>query len=82
MHNVAPNAPAPDPYWQYSLQLPHDERAVPVARSTIRAVLQCYGMRSIADVAEMLTSELVTNAGRYSDGPAWLYGCAMSKGTA
>lgn len=45
---------------------------MPVARSTIRAVLQCYGMRSIADVAEMLTSELVTNAVRYSDGPAWL----------
>ncbi len=51
---------APD--WAYTLQLPHDPRAPGVARATLRAILRTYGLDELAPTAELLTSELVTNA--------------------
>ncbi|WP_371669553.1 ATP-binding protein [Streptomyces sp. NBC_00289] len=58
--------------WAYALQLPHDARAARIARVTLRAVLSGHGMSQLQDDAELLASELVTNAYRYSSGPATL----------
>ncbi|WAL97484.1 ATP-binding protein [Streptomyces sp. Je 1-369] len=63
---------SPPRTWSYALHLPHDPQAPRIARMTSRAVLPAYGMAELADVAELLTSELVTNAYRHSAGPAAL----------
>ncbi len=57
------------PPWAYTLQLPHDPRAPGIARSTLRAVLRTHDMAGLTDTAELLASELVTNAYLYSSGP-------------
>ncbi|MGW2178176.1 ATP-binding protein [Streptomyces sp. NPDC001732] len=57
------------PPWTYTLQLPQDPRAPGVARATLRNVLRVHGMRELTEVAELLASELVTNAYLYSSGP-------------
>jgi anti-sigma regulatory factor (Ser/Thr protein kinase) len=72
MGNVAPGSPDPEEFWAYTLQLPRDERAVRVARVTLRAVLDTYDLGRAKDLAVLLASELVTHAMRYSDGPAWM----------
>lgn len=72
MDNVAANTPCPDDFWTYTLALPQDGRAVRIARAMTRTVLHTYGMPQVSDVAELLASELVTNALRYSDGPTWM----------
>ncbi|GAA2938030.1 ATP-binding protein [Kitasatospora cinereorecta] len=56
------------PPWVYTLQLPRDPRAPGVARSTLRAVLRVHGMAELIDTAELLASELVTNAYLHSEG--------------
>ncbi|WP_306335325.1 ATP-binding protein [Streptomyces sp. KL118A] len=63
---------SPPHTWSYALHLPRDPRAPRIARMTSRAVLPAYGMAELVDVAELLTSELVTNAYRHSEGPAAL----------
>jgi len=60
------------PDWVYTLSLPHDPRAPRIARTTVRSVLGCHGLSGLADTAELLTSELVTNAYRHTDGPSSL----------
>jgi anti-sigma regulatory factor (Ser/Thr protein kinase) len=57
------------PPWTYTLQLPQDPRAPGVARATLRNVLRVHGMPELTEVAELLASELVTNAYLYSSGP-------------
>ncbi|MFJ5225324.1 ATP-binding protein [Streptomyces sp. NPDC088400] len=57
------------PPWAYTLQLPRDPRAPGVARSTLRHVLDAHRIKELADTAELLASELVTNAYQHSDGP-------------
>lgn len=57
------------PPWAYALQLPHDPRAPGIARTTLRAVLTSHGMAELIDTAELLASELVTNALRHTQGP-------------
>ncbi|MFJ8645447.1 ATP-binding protein [Streptomyces sp. NPDC093546] len=57
------------PSWAYTLHLPHDPRAPRVARHTLRTVLATHGMAGLLDTAELLASELVTNAHRYSAEP-------------
>ncbi|MEU7281792.1 ATP-binding protein [Streptomyces sp. NPDC045431] len=57
------------PSWAYTLHLPHDPRAPRVARHTLRTVLAAHGMAGLLDTAELLASELVTNAHRYSAEP-------------
>ncbi|MFC7305299.1 ATP-binding protein [Streptomyces monticola] len=56
------------PPWAYTLQLPHDPRAPGIARITLRAVLDAHEMSELLDAAELLASELVTNAHRHSQG--------------
>ncbi|MDQ0992629.1 ATP-binding protein [Streptomyces sp. V3I7] len=53
-------------------QLPHDPRAARIARVTLRAVLAGHGMAQLQDTAELLASELVANAYRYSSGSSML----------
>ncbi|WP_210578100.1 ATP-binding protein [Streptomyces sp. GESEQ-4] len=72
MVTVSPSPCEASPPWAYALQLPHDARAVRIARVTLHAVLSGHGMTQLLDSAELLTSELVTNAYRHSAGPATL----------
>ncbi|MFC8372626.1 ATP-binding protein [Streptomyces sp. NPDC057239] len=75
MVTVAPPHP-----WTYALRLPHDPRAVRVARMTVRAALDGHGMQDALDVVELLTSELVTNAYLHTKGPASLRLTGLSDG--
>ncbi|GAA4912409.1 ATP-binding protein [Streptomyces coeruleoprunus] len=68
------------PPWAYTLQLPPDPRGPGIARSTLRTVLAAHGMRALTAVAELLTSELVTNAYLHSEGPCTLRLRAMEPG--
>jgi anti-sigma regulatory factor (Ser/Thr protein kinase) len=72
MVTVSPQKSDASASWVYALQLPHDPLAPRIARVTVRAVLAGYGMAQFADTAELLTSELVTNAYRHSTGSATL----------
>ncbi|ELP64271.1 ATP-binding protein [Streptomyces turgidiscabies] len=64
---LAENAP-----WEYVLHIPHDLRAVTVCRRTVRLVLTMHGLIRLADVAELLATELVSNAVRHTKGPVAL----------
>ncbi|WP_156727517.1 ATP-binding protein [Streptomyces apocyni] len=55
--------------WTYTLHLPHDPRAPGIARTTLRAVLRSHHLPELIETAELLASELVTNAHQYSGGP-------------
>ncbi|MER6999100.1 ATP-binding protein [Streptomyces sp. NPDC000410] len=57
------------PPWAYTLQLPHDPRAPGVARHALRTVLAAHDMAELSAMAELLASELLTNAHLHSDGP-------------
>jgi len=72
MVTVSPSKSEASASWAYALQLPHDPLAPRIARTTLRAVLAGHGLPHITDTAELLTSELVTNAYRHSTGPATL----------
>lgn len=72
MVTVSPQKSDASTSWAYALQLPHDPLAPRIARATLRAVLAGHGMTQFTDAAELLTSELVTNAYRHSTGPAAL----------
>jgi hypothetical protein len=52
----------PEP-WEYSLCIPNDPRAVTVSRRTLRLILTMHGLIRIVDTAELLATELVSNAG-------------------
>ncbi|MFD7770808.1 ATP-binding protein [Streptomyces sp. NPDC059787] len=58
--------------WEYSLYIPHDLRAVTVSRRTLRLILTVHGLIRLVDVAELLATELVSNAVRHTKGPAGL----------
>ncbi|MFF9769897.1 ATP-binding protein [Streptomyces sp. NPDC053086] len=58
--------------WDYTLYIPNDLRAVPVCRRTLRAILTAHGLPGLADTAELLAAELVSNAVRHTKGPAAL----------
>ncbi|KIZ19010.1 ATP-binding protein [Streptomyces natalensis] len=58
--------------WEYSLYIPHDARAVPITRRTLRLILTAHGLPGLLDVAELLATELITNAVRHTKGPAAL----------
>ncbi|MFG2293578.1 ATP-binding protein [Streptomyces sp. NPDC048603] len=66
------------PTWSYTLQLPQDPRAPGIARRTLRSVLDVHAMGALADTAELLAGELVTNAYLHSDAPYTLRLRAMS----
>jgi len=61
---------SPDQSWSYYLKLPHDPRAPRVARHALRAMLELHEMDELADRAQLLTSEMVTNAYVHAEGPA------------
>ncbi|WP_316776257.1 ATP-binding protein [Streptomyces sasae] len=58
--------------WEYTLTIPNDLRAVAVSRHTLRLVLTAHGLVRFLDVAELLATELVSNAVRHTKGPAAL----------
>ncbi|PZG94113.1 ATP-binding protein [Streptomyces sp. NTH33] len=62
---------ATDP-WEYCLYIPNDPRAVTVSRRTLRLILTMHGLIRLADTAELLATELVSNAVRHTKGPAAL----------
>ncbi|WP_062644962.1 ATP-binding protein [Streptomyces maremycinicus] len=62
---------APDS-WEYSLFVPGDPRAVTVCRRTLRLILTLHGLIHLVDTAELLASELVSNAVLHTKGPACL----------
>ncbi len=64
MATVSPSQP-----WSYILELPRDARAPGIARVTLRAVLESYGMPELIERAQLLTCELVTNAYLHTAGP-------------
>ncbi|MFE9650856.1 ATP-binding protein [Streptomyces sp. NPDC006365] len=55
--------------WAYTLQLPHDLRAPGVARATLRTVLAAHDLTELTPTAELLASELLTNAHLHTKGP-------------
>ncbi|BAC71798.1 MULTISPECIES: ATP-binding protein [Streptomyces] len=57
------------PSWAYTLQLPHDPRAPGIARATLRTVLAAHGLAELTPTAELLASELLTNAHLHTKGP-------------
>lgn len=58
--------------WEYSLYIPNDLRAVTISRRTLRLILTTHGLTGYLDLAELLASELVSNAVRHTKGPAAL----------
>ncbi|KUM80034.1 ATP-binding protein [Streptomyces curacoi] len=58
--------------WEYSLSIPHDPRAVTVCRRTLRLILTMHGLIRLADTAELLAAELISNAVLHTKGPAIL----------
>lgn len=61
--------------WEYSLYIPNDPRAVTVSRRTLRLILTMHGLIGLVDVAELLATELVSNAVLHTKGPAALRVC-------
>ncbi|MGW4271119.1 ATP-binding protein [Streptomyces seoulensis] len=65
--------PETDPStWEYSLHIPNDPRAVTVTRRTLRLILTLHGLIGLVDTAELLATELISNAVRHTKGPAAL----------
>ncbi|MET9295777.1 ATP-binding protein [Streptomyces sp. NPDC003077] len=56
--------------WDYALEIPDHPRAPRIARHVLRLILEEHGEQQFADTAELLTSELVTNAHRHARGSA------------
>ncbi|MEV6592825.1 ATP-binding protein [Streptomyces acidicola] len=57
------------PSWNYTLHLPRDPRAPGVARATLRTVLAAHHLTRLTPTAELLASELLTNAHAHTEGP-------------
>ncbi|WP_418960819.1 ATP-binding SpoIIE family protein phosphatase [Streptomyces tritici] len=53
-------------------ELPRDGRAASVARGLVTDQLAAWGLSELADVSELVVSELVGNALRYGNGPGML----------
>jgi anti-sigma regulatory factor (Ser/Thr protein kinase) len=64
-------APSPEAF-EYSIGVPHDARAVGVARTALRAALAAHGLQELIERAEPLASEMLSNAYRYTSGEAQL----------
>ncbi|WP_210592493.1 ATP-binding protein [Streptomyces sp. GESEQ-35] len=57
------------PPWAYTLHLPHDPHAPGIARATLRTVLAAHGLTHAIPTAELMASELLTNAHLHTAGP-------------
>ncbi|MFE0042540.1 ATP-binding protein [Streptomyces albireticuli] len=58
--------------FEYILHVPHDPRAVRVARTTLRAALTAHGLDELTGRAELLAGEMLTNAIVHTTGDAEL----------
>ncbi len=58
--------------WEYTLYIPHDPRAVGIGRRALRDILMTHDLPALIDPAELLASELLSNAVRHTKGPAAL----------
>lgn len=59
-------------HWEYTLYIPHDPRAVGIGRRALRDILTTHNLPDLLEPAELLASELLTNALRHTDGSAAL----------
>jgi anti-sigma regulatory factor (Ser/Thr protein kinase) len=59
----------PEP-WEYVLYIPNDPRAVTICRRTLRLILTAHGLPHLTEAAELLATELITNAVQHTKGPA------------
>ncbi|MFF2215072.1 ATP-binding protein [Streptomyces antibioticus] len=66
MPETEPNA------WEYTLYIPTDPVAVPVCRRTLRLILTLHHLPHLTETAELLVSELISNAVQHTKGPATL----------
>ncbi|WP_327344665.1 ATP-binding protein [Streptomyces europaeiscabiei] len=64
------STPRPDEPWTYTLTIPNDPRAVTICRRALRLILTLHGLPHLTDAAELLATELITNAVRHTKGPA------------
>ncbi|MDX2698105.1 ATP-binding protein [Streptomyces ipomoeae] len=55
------------PSWNYTLRLPRDLRSPGVARATLRAVLDAHDLSQHTATAELLATELLTNAHEHTN---------------
>ena len=62
----------PSASWEYCLSVPNDLRAVTVSRRTLRLILTLHGLIGLVDAAELLATELISNAVLHTEGPAAL----------
>jgi anti-sigma regulatory factor (Ser/Thr protein kinase) len=58
--------------WEYTLHIPNDPRAVTVCRRTLRLILTLHGLIALVDTAELLATELISNAVLHTKGTAAL----------
>jgi anti-sigma regulatory factor (Ser/Thr protein kinase) len=58
--------------WEYGINLPHHPLAVGVARGALRLMARAHGLGELGVTAELLVSELVTNAHVHAPGPSCL----------
>ncbi|MET7284680.1 ATP-binding protein [Streptomyces sp. NPDC005573] len=58
--------------WDYTLSIPNDLRAVTICRRLLRLILTMHGLIGLTDTAELVATELVSNAVRHTKGPAAL----------
>ncbi|MEW2400915.1 ATP-binding protein [Streptomyces sp. NPDC046862] len=58
--------------WEYTLYIPNDPRAVRISRRTLRDILTTHHLPALIEPAELLASELLSNAIRHTKGPAAL----------
>ncbi|MBT2490024.1 ATP-binding protein [Streptomyces sp. ISL-96] len=72
MPNSTKNTGSDTEPWQYTLYIPHDPRAVTICRRTLRLILNAHGLPHLAEAAELLATELISNAVRHTKGPAAL----------
>lgn len=54
--------------WEYTVSIPHDPRAVTVCRRTLRLILTMHGLIRLTDTAELLATELLSNAVLHTKG--------------
>lgn len=55
---------------EYTLHIPNDLRAITICRRTLRLILTAHGLPHFTEAAELLATELITNAVQHTKGPA------------
>jgi anti-sigma regulatory factor (Ser/Thr protein kinase) len=63
---------SPDEPWSFRLFIPRDPQSVGIVRATLRSILEAGRLNCIVDTAELLVSELVTNAYHHANTDAFV----------